>query len=151
MDKKKLLTAAAAFTIISLAIYMAGAMLDMPYYTDAANARLWSPAMMPSADASPPLSFLLLSAASTFLTGILLSYLYSICKNSFNSNKPFKNDKALMVGAKFGLFVFLLLPLGAFLSMYMLLAIPIGLNFSWLAQGLLSSVLGSMAIAKILS
>ncbi len=151
MGPKKLLTAAAAFTIISLAIYTAGAMLDMPHYTEAANASLWSPAMMPSAGASPPLTFFLLSAASTFLTGILLSCLYSASRNWFNSNKPFKNDKALAVGAKFGLFVFLLMPLSTFFFNYLTFAVPMGLNLSWLLQGLASCVLGGMAMAKILS
>ena len=149
MDRKKLILSAAAFTLISFAVNFIGAIEDMGYYTAPANAALWSKEMMPS-NASPPFSFFILTIAFTFISSLVIAYAFSISKQAFYSKKAFSADRAWVAGAKFGLFIFLLLHLSGFFTMYMLLSIPTGLLFSWLVQGFFSSMLGGMAMARLM-
>ena len=149
MKWKNLFLAAIAFAVISQIVYMAGAFADMGYYTDAANASLWSKVMMPGPQ-PPGIEFYVLSVVFTLIAGFIFAYAYSITKQAFILKKSFKADRFWQVGIKFGLFLFFMTSLTGTLSMYLLLAVPSGLLLSWLAQGLVASLAAGVAFAKII-
>ena len=146
---KKLVLAAIAFAVISQIVYIAGAFADMGYYTDAANASLWSKVMMPGPQ-PPGMEFYALSIAFSLVSGLVFAYAYAITKQAFALKRSFKADRFWQIGLKFGLFLFLMTSLTGTLSMYLTFAVPSGLLLSWLAQGLVASLAAGVAFAKII-
>jgi hypothetical protein len=144
MDWKKASIAAVAFAIISQVVYFIGATFDMGYYADPANASLWSRSMMPVAG-PPPLEFFLMSLAMGFATGLLYALAFTLVHKGLNAKG------VVQTGLKFGLFLFAMVSVTGFVSMSLLLAIPTGLQFSWLLQGLAISLASGLAYAKIMS
>lgn len=142
MEWKKILLAAAAFVVISQIVHMAGALADMCYYSNPAYFMLWSPLMMP-AQGPPPMDFYLFSIAFSLITGAIFAYAFLLTKASF------KEKSFLQAGVKFGLFLFLISGITSTLSMYLLFAVPAGLLFSWLAQGLIVFLAFGIAMARI--
>lgn len=149
MKWKNLFLAAIAFAVISQIVYIAGAVLDMGYYTDTANAALWSKVMMPGPQ-PPGIEFYIISILVMLVAGFIFAYAYTITKQAFTLKKSFKSDRYWEVGLKFGLFLFLMTSLTGTLSMYLMFAVPSGLLLSWLAQGLVASLAAGVAFAKII-
>ena len=149
MNWKKLVLAAIAFAVVSQIVHTAGAFADMGYYTDAANAALWSKVMMPGPQ-PPGIEFYAISIAFSLISGLIFAYAYSITKQAFSLKKSFKSDRYWHVGLKFGLFLFLITSLAGTLSMYLLFAVPSGLLLSWLVQGLVACLATGVAFAKII-
>ncbi len=147
MGGRKLLLSTIAFTVIFQISHMAGAFLDMPYYTDAGMAGVWSKIMMPGP--APPAEFYLLSIFSSMVIGAIFSFGFTLVGHSFASKHAFKADPPHIVGAKYGLFVFALAGFGN-LTMPLLFNIPFGLAFSWALQSLVTYVLAGAAAGKIL-
>ena len=149
MDYKKLFIAAIAFTVISQIVHIAGAFADMNYYTDAANASLWSAIMMPSTSA-PGMGFYAVSIFFSLITGLIFADAYSMTKHLFTAKKSFRSDKYWNVGLRFGMFLFMLTALTGTMSMFLTFAVPFALLVSWLAQSLVVSLAAGVAFAKII-
>lgn len=149
MDYGKLFLAALAFAAISQVVHMLGAVADMGYYADPANAALWSKVMMPAA-APPGMDFFAVSILFSLITGAIFADAYSLTKHLFTAKKSFRSDKYWNVGLKFGMFLFMLTALTGTMSMFLLFAIPFGLLVSWLAQSLVISLAAGVAFAKII-
>ncbi|MFA4982926.1 MAG: hypothetical protein WC588_01790 [Candidatus Micrarchaeia archaeon] len=143
MDWKKASIAACAYAAISQIVYFFGATFDMGYYTDPANAQIWSKVMMPDAG-PPPMEFYLLSLMLGFATGLLYALAFTFVHRSI------KAKNALETGLRFGLFIFAMVSVTGFVSMSLLLAIPAGLQFSWLVQGLVTSLASGLVYAKVM-
>ncbi|HIH18541.1 TPA: hypothetical protein HA225_01040 [Candidatus Micrarchaeota archaeon] len=141
MDWKSLAVAAAAFTVISQVVYTLGAFIDMPYYTDPANAGLWSSLMMPG-NGAPGMEYFVTAILASFFTGFIYASAYVAVK------KVFREKSYVSTGAKFGLFLFSVSFVTGFIMMQLMFSIPLGLQLSWLVQGLIVSVTGGIAIAK---
>ena len=144
MDWKKASIAACAFAIISQVVYFIGATFDMGYYTDPANAQIWSKAMMPVAG-PPPIEFFVLSLMLGFATGLLYALAFTLV------HKSLKCKDVLQTGLRFGLFLFAMVSVTGFVSMSLLLAIPTGLQLSWLVQGMITSLASGLVYAKVMS
>ncbi|MFA6490158.1 MAG: hypothetical protein WCT52_05785 [Candidatus Micrarchaeia archaeon] len=150
MNYAKLFIAALAFAIISQLVHTVGAVADMGYYTDPANAGLWSKVMMPAA-APPGIEFFAVSILFSLITGAIFADAYSLTKHLFAAKKSFRSDKYWNIGLKFGMFLFMLTSLTGAMSMFLLFALPFGLLVSWLAQGLVVCLASGVAFAKILN
>lgn len=134
--------AAVVFTIIAQIIHSVAPMLTMQYYTDPAYATVWSKFMMPFAG-PPPATFYYMSVAFNLIGALLFTLVYLVVKNSV----PGKTlaSKGLM----YGFLIFLVSGISAFLSMFMILNLPLVLIVSWTLEGLLINLLGGMAVAGI--
>ncbi|MCX6772708.1 MAG: hypothetical protein NTV88_02965, partial [Candidatus Micrarchaeota archaeon] len=118
MNWKNLALAAVGFAVLNMIVNTLGAFADMNYYTDPANAALWSKIMMPGPQ-PPGIEFYVASLLMTFLIGLIYAYAYTITRGAFASKKSFKADKQWEVGAKFGVFLFLISSLPGMFSMYL--------------------------------
>ncbi|VVC01395.1 Uncharacterised protein [uncultured archaeon] len=142
MEWKKIILAAIAFAILSQIVHTLGAFADMGYYTDPAYFPLWSPLMM-GAQGPPGTDFYAFSIVFSLITGTIFACMYFFMKSLF------KQKTCLQRGYKFGLFLFLVNGVTGTLSMYLIFAVPAMLLFSWLVQGLITSLAFGVAIAKI--
>ena len=149
MNWKNLAIAAVAFAILSMVANTIGAIADMKYYTDPATSALWSKLMMPG-PSPPPAEFYIVSLLILLVTGLVFAYAYKITRYAFASRKSFKADKQWEVGAKFGIFLFLVATLPGMFSMYLMFAVPAGLILSWIVQGFATSVLTGIIFSKII-
>ena len=139
----KIITAAIAYVIIALIINTVSAMLTMSYYLDPNYFEVWSKLMMPTAG-PPPAEFTYYSIAFSFIAGLIYSFVYS------KAMVLFKTKSALKKGLKYGFGLFLLAGIPFFLSVYLLINLPLGLLISWLIfNGLIQYLLGGIAIAEI--
>ncbi|MFH0971825.1 MAG: hypothetical protein V1835_04630 [Candidatus Micrarchaeota archaeon] len=138
----KVFLAGAAYAIIGMIIHMIEAAYTMDYYTNPIYFPLWSLMMMPTAGA-PPMDFFITSLAFGLFTGMLIAYVYLVVKDSI----PEKN--LWVKGAKYGWLLFLVAGIPMFLSLYLLLSIPFGLIFSWLASGFIIYLAGGAAMGRI--
>lgn len=143
MEWAKLGIGAILYAIASQAVHVLGALADMPYYTDPANAALWSKVMMPGGGAPGP-NFTILSIIISLITGLIFGMAYVVLKQNF------KQSVYLHRGLSFGIFLFILVGVPSFLTMAMLFAIPFGLQISWLVQALIVALAGGIAFAKYL-
>lgn len=143
MDWKNIGIAAVTYTIISMVVYSLGAFADMSYYADPANSGLWSKVMMPGGGA-PGLNFTVLSIIISLITGVIFGSAFVVLRQNF------KQKSFVKQGLSFGIFLLILVYVPGFLSMYLLLAIPIGLQLSWMVQGLIVSLAGGVVFATIL-
>ncbi|MFH1443570.1 MAG: hypothetical protein ABIG96_06050 [Candidatus Micrarchaeota archaeon] len=139
----KALVAGIAYAVISQAIRIIESFFTMDYYTDPANFALWSRMMMPGAGA-PPMEFFIYNLLFGVLIGMVFAYAY----NSIKSAIPAENS--WMRGVKFGWLLFLVAGIPGFIMLFMILAVPVMLNFSWLVSGLVVYLLGGAAIGKII-
>jgi hypothetical protein len=143
MDWRNLSFAAVAYAAISEIVHVFGAAIDMPYYADQANQGLWSKVMMPSGGA-PGLSFFLLSVIIALISGFIFAAAYTVLKASFRQKSYIDR------GLSFGIVLFILVGVTGALSMSLTFAVPAGLGLSWMLQGLVTSLAGSIAFAKLL-
>ena len=150
MNYARLFYAAVAFTVISQAVHIAGAMADMGFYTDASNASLWSKLMMATPTSAPGTDFYVLSIFFSAITGLIFADAYSMTKHLFTTKKSFRSDKYWNIGLKFGMFLFMLTALTGAMGMFLTFAVPFGLLVSWLAQSLVISLAAGVAFAKII-
>ncbi|MBI4995028.1 hypothetical protein HZC21_05325 [Candidatus Peregrinibacteria bacterium] len=134
--------AAIAFAVIAQIIHSVAPMLTMQSYTDPAYASVWSKFMMPFAG-PPPATFYYMSVAFNLIGALLFTLVYLVVKNSV----PGKTlaSKGLM----YGFLIFLVAGIPGFLSMFMVLNLPLALIVSWTLEGLLIDLLGGMAVAGI--
>lgn len=142
MGTKKIIIAAAAYTIIANIVHILGAMAAMGYYQNPANAGLWSQLMMPSAG-PPPMIFFYLSLAFGFIIGMLNAYVYGLLKKSIPGNGAMK-------GLSFGAIIVLVYTIPYTLTTLLLLGVPGGLVIAWGLEGLFVNLLGGICIAKII-
>lgn len=149
MNWKNLAFAAVAYAAIGQVIHVLGAMLDMGYYTNPAYASVWSPIMMPG-PAPPPAEFYGISILAALVMGAIFAFGFTLVGNALASKKSFRADRAEMLGAKYGLFVFALAGLSS-LTMPLLFNVPFGLALSWTLQSLAVCVLAGAATGRLMS
>jgi hypothetical protein len=132
---------AIVFTIIGLIVSNATAYLTMSYYKAPAYFEVWSKVMMPEAG-PPPMSFFAISIFFSFLTGLILSYLYAFIKELLPKSYWQKVNcfASIVIGLSFVLFT---------LTVYLLFNVPLGLLAAWFLSSIVAYYLSSMAIVKI--
>jgi hypothetical protein len=139
----KVILSGVLFAVVAWIIHMLGALLSMGYYKMPEYASLWSKIMMPTAGASPPLSFSLLSLLFGFIGGVLFAIVYDVLMGSVPGKKTNK-------GLAFGFLIFLVAGIPGYLSLLLLINIPAGLAGMWLLENLVVYLLGGMIVAGII-
>lgn len=146
IDKKHysgIIASAAAFALISLIVYTLSSFLSMGYYTDPANSQIWSKIMMP-VQGPPPAIFFIFSIAVSLLSGALFAGAYSLVIKSI------PGSGIVSKGLNYGIFLFLVSGLPGALGMWLLLNVPSGLLVVWTIENLVVTLLGAMAMAKMI-
>jgi len=138
---KGIVIAAFLFMIIAQVVHTLGSYATMDFYTDPQYFALWSEIMMP--DIGPPgIEFFALSVAFNFITAFIFTWFYSLIKGAVPGKMSF------MKGINYGLILFLITAFPGFLSMVLLLNIPIVLNVGWMIEALIIDIIGGIVIAK---
>lgn len=143
IDWKKTVLAAVVFTVIAQIFYSLFAFLGMGYYLDEAYFPVWSKLMMPTAG-PPPLSFTLYSLLFGFIGAMIYAYIYNWVKGCLGGKTL--TEKGLC----FGLGLFFVGHVPGYLTMILLINLPLGLIGLWAIEGLLISLIGSWVIVKII-
>jgi hypothetical protein len=140
----KIILGALAYVVIAFVVSTLSSYLTMSYYTDPNYFPVWSKIMMPTAG-PPPMSFFYYSIAFSFIGGLIASFIYSRVQVVFGKKS------VMQKGIRFAIGMFLVSGVSFFLSMYLLINVPLGLLISWLFfNGLLVNLFAGIAIAKIL-
>lgn len=128
--------------IITQIIYMLDGFVGMDYYTNPANAGIWSKYMMPEAG-PPPASFYYMSIAFNLIGTLLFVGVYAILKKAMPGTSPSSK------GFIYGLLTFLIAGVPGFLSMILLINLPLGLICLWTAEDLIVKTVGGTAAGLI--
>jgi len=135
--------AAVVFTAIAQIVHSLGAFIGMDYYLKEAFFPVWSKLMMPTAG-PPPLSFTLYSLLFGFISALIYAYIYNWVKGCLRGKSWVEK------GLCFGLGLFFVGHVPGYLSMILLINLPLGLICLWAIEGLLISLIGGIALVKII-
>ncbi|MFA5012946.1 MAG: hypothetical protein WC520_00060 [Candidatus Paceibacterota bacterium] len=137
-----LILGAVILTIIGFVVQMLGSYLMMSYYLMPEFFGVWSKVMMPVAG-PPPMTFFITSLVFSFVSGLVLAYLYAFIKEILPKGYWQKvNCFTAIVSGLY--FVFFTLPV------YLLFNAPLALNGAWFVSSIVIYYLSSMAFAKII-
>lgn len=143
IDWKKTVLAAVVFTVIAQITHSLFALIGMDYYLKRVYFPVWSKLMMPEAG-PPPLSFTAYSLLFGFISAMIFAYIYNWVKGSLEGKTPVEK------GLCFGLVLFFVSSVPSYLTMILLINLPLGLIGLWAIEGLLVSLAGGIAIVKII-
>lgn len=143
IDWKKTIIAAVVFTIIAQLFHSIFTFIGMDYYLKEAYFSVWSKLMMPTTG-PPPLSFTLYSLFFGFISALIYAYVYNWIKGCLEGKTPIEKGLCL------GLILFFVGNLPGYLSLVLLINLPLGLIGLWAIEGLLISLVGGIAIVKII-
>lgn len=143
VDWKKTFLAAVVFTIIAQITHSLFALMGMDYYLKKAYFPVWSKLMMPEAG-PPPLSFTAYSLLFGFISAVIFAYIYNWVKGCLEGKTPVEK------GLCFGLILYFVGSIPGYLSMILLINLPLGLIGLWAIEGLIVSLTGGIAIVKII-
>lgn len=138
---KGIIIAAILFMIIAQAVHTLGSYATMDFYTDPQYFPLWSEIMMPAGGA-PGMEFFAISIAFNFITAFIFTWFYSLIKGAVPGKMSF------MKGVNYGLILFMITAFPGFLSMVLLLNIPIVLNIGWMIEALVIDIVGGIVISR---
>ena len=138
----RVIIAGILFALIGQVIHTLGVFLGMSYYMDPKYSSLWSKLMMPTAGPPPP-SFMAYSLGFGIIIGILFSLVYAWIRGGL------KGKSNVAKGLFYGFILFLVSCIPGFLSLYLLINIPLILNILWLVEGLIIDLIGGIVIALL--
>ncbi len=124
-------------------IHTIEAFATMGYYLLEEYWPVWSKVMMPG-PGPPGAEFYAYSIAFAVVTGILYAFVFGKIKSAV------PGQTAVKKGSYYGAILFIVAGIPAALSMYLLINLPVALIVSWAFSGLVTYVLGGIAIAKIM-
>ncbi len=140
----KIILAAIAYVVIGKIVNTLSAMLTMSYYMDPNYFAVWSKIMMPG-PGPPPAEFTYYGIAFAFISGLIFTYIYT------KVNSVIKDKNWMQKGLKYGFGVFLIAGIPMFLSMYLLINLPLELLVEWMiVDGLVVYLLCGIAVSKIM-
>jgi len=140
----KIILAAIAYVVIGKIVNTLSAMLTMSYYMDPNYFAVWSKIMMPG-PGPPPAEFTYYGIAFAFISGLIFSYIYT------KVSSVIKDKGWMQKGLKYGFGVFLIAGIPMFLSMYLLINLPLELLVEWMiVDGLIVYLLCGIAVSKIM-
>lgn len=139
----KIILAAIIFMAAAQVIHTLSGFLAMSYYADPNYFLVWSKIMMPVAGA-PPAEFFYYSVLFAFITGLIYSYVYS------KISSVFKVKSFVQKGIRYGFVLFLVTGIPAFLTMYLMINLPLELLITWtIVDTLFCYMVGGIVIAEI--
>lgn len=139
LDWARVAMAITAFVVVAQLVHTGGSMATMGYYMDPAYLDVWSPIMMPSAG-PPPAEFYMYSVAFTLVAAIFFVLVYF----KMGYVLPERNR-----GLLYGLLIFLAGGLPGYLSMMLLVRLPLDLVAIWAAEGLVVYLLNGAVVARL--
>lgn len=142
LNWRKILLASLLFLVISTVVRQIETILTMKYYVMPEYFGIWSKLMMPKAG-PPPLEFFVFSLLFTWLTGLVLAYVYEWIKNSLP-----KTFWLRVLG--YTKLIALMMIVFSYLPMYLILNVPSTLLLSWLITGTVIIFLASIEFVKIM-
>lgn len=142
IDWKKTILAAVVFTIIAQLVHSIFAFIGMDYYLKEAYFPVWSKLMMPTVG-PPPSTFYLYSLLFGLISALIYAYVYNWLKGCLEGKTPVER------GLCYGLVLFFLGSVPGYLSLVLLINLPLGLIGLWAIEGLLVNLAGGIAIVKI--
>jgi predicted membrane channel-forming protein YqfA (hemolysin III family) len=97
--------------------------------------------MMPAAG-PPPMTFFIYSIVFAFITGLIFAGVYARISSALKSS-------GVQKGLRYGIGLFLVAGIPFFLTITLLINIPLALSVIWLVSNLVVYLIGGIAIAKI--
>lgn len=143
IDWRKTILAAVAFTVIAQITHSLFALMGMDYYLKKAYFPVWSKLMMPETG-PPPLSFTAYSLLFSFISAMIFAYIYNWVKGCLEGKTPVEK------GLCFGLILYFVGSIPGYLSLILLINLPLGLIGLWAIESLIVSLAGGIAIVKII-
>jgi hypothetical protein len=140
---KKIIIAGAIVAVVAQIIHSVFAQFEMKYYILPKYLPAWSKLMMPSAG-PPPASFMLYSLLFTFVGAILMALAYSVIKRGI------PGSNVIQKGLFYGLILVLVSAIPFYLSMILLINLPLMLLTSWLIATIIHYAVGGVIIAAII-
>jgi hypothetical protein len=138
----RLIVSALLFMLVAQVVHTLGAMATMGYYTDERYAAVWSRIMMPK-PGPPPASFHIYSSVFNFIAGLMFAFVYAVVGPSIPGES--KAAKGLM----YGLLIFLVAAVPGYLSLFLLINVPVGLIRAWTASGLIVYLIAGVIAAYL--
>jgi hypothetical protein len=138
----RVMVSALLFMLVAQAVHTLEAMLTMGYYTDERYAAVWSRIMMPE-PGPPPASFYIYSLVFNFIAGLMFAFVYAVVGPSI------PGGKTAAKGLMYGLLIFLVAGVPGYLSLFLLINLPVGLIRAWTASGLVVYLIAGMVTASI--
>lgn len=135
--------ASVLYVIISQIIHTLAAFLTMKYYLLEEYFPVWSKIMMPK-EGPPPATFYYYSLGFGLISAMLFVLVYWILKNGLPGKTLAKK------GLIYGLLVCLVATIPGYLSMIMLINLPLALVISWAVECLVIYVIVGPLTAKII-
>lgn len=138
---KKAVLAGVIYTLIGQILHMLGAQATMSFYTNQAYSGVWSKLMMPKAGPPPP-GFYYYSLAFSWVTGFIFAVFYDWIKPVLPA-APWK---------RIYYFVSLLVALSlvpGYLSMILLINLPLGLVVYWFVESVIIYALATLAFIRV--
>ena len=110
---------------------------------DEAYFGVWSKVMMPEAG-PPPWQFTVLSLVFGFVVGVILVMVYDWIKGSLGGKNVWQK------GLRYGFLIFMVAGIPMYLSLYLLINLPVGLLWLWIGEGLVLNLLSGLVVVKIM-
>lgn len=130
------------FAVLALIIHSASAYFTMDYYTNPDYSSVWSSLMMPD-NGAPGINFYVTSILFSLIGAVLYTIVYIVIRASIPGRSYFKK------GLFYGLFLFLIASIPGFLSLYLLINLPIVLLYIWTLENFIIYIMGGVLIAEI--
>jgi len=125
MKALRIIIAGIIYAVVAQVIFNLGAFLGKSYYTDPNYLEVWSKIMMPEGK-PPPASFYVYTIVFSIIGAILYALVYNWIKGGL------KGKSIAARGLFYGLILFLVAGVPGFLMLYLLINVPLMLNFMWL-------------------
>lgn len=139
----QIVLAAVIFAIVSQVVHSLGAGATMSFYMDPDFFPVWSKLMMPNAGPPPP-SFFALSFIFSIVAGIIYAWFFSYAT-------PILAGKNIWTrGLCYGLLLSVITLIPGYMSMALLINLPVALLFAWAAEGLVLNLAGGVIFAAII-
>ncbi len=140
---RKVFLAAIIYLIIAVILRQLEVVLTMKYYLMPQYFGIWSKVMMPTAG-PPPTSFMVLSLLFTLVTGIVLASFFACIKEILGGGywKKVFNFTGIVIS---------LMLVFAYLPMYLLINLPLGLLVWWFVTGTITLFLGAAVFVKFMA
>jgi len=138
----KLIIAALAYAVISQIIHIADAFLTMNFYLMPQYFSVWSKLMMPTAG-SPPPQFYIFSILFALISGVIFAFIY------LTMMKVVPGKTQLQKGLAYGVILFLVNGIPGFLSLYLMINLPLVLIIYWLIENLVIFLISGVVFAKL--
>jgi hypothetical protein len=138
----RIIASGAVFAVVDIILNSIGAWLTMPYYMMQDYFPVWSKLMMPTAG-PPPTAFYYYAIGFSFLSGALFALVYTVIRNGLHIRQ------LLLKGVFYGFLVYIVGAIPGFLSMLLLINLPLGLLVFWAGQSLVTYIINGAIVAAI--